>query len=152
MQLAIGSDHAGYQLKTEIIQFIHQQYPHIQVKDYGTHSTQSVDYPDFAALVAEAVASQKVQRGILICGTGIGIGIAANKVPGVRAANCHNQYTAQMCREHNDANIITFGSRVISSAIAKELVQAFIETDYAGSRHANRVQKISDIEQKHCKH
>lgn len=151
MKLAIGSDHAGYELKAEVIDFLQQQYPHIQVEDCGTYSTDSVDYPDLAVKVAEAVASGAAQRGILICGTGIGISIAANKVPGIRAANCHDQYTAQMCREHNDANILAFGSRVISSDTAKQLVQTFLETPYAGERHARRLAKIADIEKKYSK-
>jgi len=151
LKLAIGSDHAGFQLKAEIIDFLQQQYPHIQVEDCGTYSNDSVDYPDLAVKVAEAVAGGTAQRGILVCGTGIGISIAANKVPGIRAANCHDQYTAQMCREHNDANILAFGSRVISGDTAKELVKAFIETEYAGERHARRVNKIADIEKKYCK-
>lgn len=151
MKLAIGSDHAGYELKAEIINFLQQQYPHIQVEDCGTYSTDSVDYPDLAVKVAEGVADGTAQRGILVCGTGIGISIAANKVPGIRAANCHDKYTAQMCREHNDANILAFGSRVISSDTAKELVKAFIETEYAGERHARRVNKIAEIEKKYCK-
>lgn len=151
MKLAIGSDHAGYELKAEVIDFLQQQYPHIQVEDCGTYSTDSVDYPDLAVKVAEAVASGAAQRGILICGTGIGISIAANKVPGIRAANCHDQYTAQMCREHNDANILAFGSRVISSDTAKQLVQTFLETPYAGEKHARRLAKIADIEKKYSK-
>lgn len=151
MKLAIGSDHAGYELKAEIIDFLQQQYPHIQVEDCGTYSTDSVDYPDLAVKVAETVAGGTAQRGILVCGTGIGISIAANKVPGIRAANCHDKYTAQMCREHNDANILAFGSRVISSDTAKELVKTFIETEYAGERHARRVNKIAEIEKKYCK-
>lgn len=151
MKLAIGSDHAGFELKTDVIEFLKKEYPAIEVMDKGTYSNDSVDYPDLALQVAEAVASKEADKGILICGTGIGISIAANKVPGVRAALCHNNFTAQMCREHNDANIIAFGSRVIPGETALELVKTFLETDYAGARHACRVAKISDIEKKYCK-
>lgn len=151
MKLVIGSDHAGYELKTEIIDFLKKAYSDIEVADQGTYSQDSVDYPDLAVKVAEAVATGEAQRGILICGTGIGISIAANKVPGIRAANCHDHYTAQKCREHNDANILAFGARVITSETAKDLVKTFLETEYAGERHARRVAKISAIEKKYCK-
>lgn len=148
MKLAIGSDHAGFDLKAEIIQYL-KEFPHIEVDDRGTYTNDSVDYTDLALRVAEAVASGDAQRGIVICGTGIGISIAANKVPGIRAANCHDKYTAQMCREHNNANILAFGSRVISSETAKEMVKVFLETDFANDRHSRRVDKITEIEKKY---
>ncbi|WP_031514196.1 ribose 5-phosphate isomerase B [Desulfofalx alkaliphila] len=148
MKIAIGSDHAGYELKSEIIKYLNT-FDGLEIEDHGTYSDQSVDYPDLALKVAEAVARGDAQRGIVICGTGIGICIAANKVPGIRAATCHDKYTAQMSREHNDANILAFGSRVIPAETAKELVKVFVETDFAGDRHARRVNKISDIEKKY---
>ncbi|MBM7853743.1 ribose 5-phosphate isomerase B [Desulfohalotomaculum tongense] len=150
MKLAIGCDHAGYELKNEIIQYL-KNFDGVEVEDHGTYSGDSVDYPDLALKVAEAVAFGDAERGIVICGTGIGISIAANKVPGIRAANCHDQYTAQMCREHNNANILAFGSRVITAQTAKELVKTFLETDFAGGRHQRRVDKITGIEQKYSK-
>lgn len=151
MKLAIGSDHAGFELKAEVIEYLKKEYPTIEIADKGTYSKDSVDYPELALKVAEAVAGGEAEKGILICGTGIGISIAANKVPGVRAANCHDKYTAQMCREHNNANIMAFGSRVISSETAMEMVKTYLETEYAGERHACRVGKIIDIEKKYCR-
>ncbi len=148
MKLAIGSDHAGFDLKTEIIAYL-KELPDVEVTDCGTCSNDSVDYPDFALKVAEAVAFGDAERGIIICGTGIGISIAANKVPGIRAANCHDVYTAEKCREHNNANILAFGSRVIGLDTAKQLVKTFLETEFAGGRHARRVDKITGIEQKY---
>ena len=157
MKIIIGSDHAGYQLKSEIIEYL-KTFTGVEVKDMGTHSNSSVDYPDQALAVAEKVISDTAAinddskvLGILICGTGIGIGIAANKVPGIRAANCHNKFTAQMTREHNDANILVLGARVITNEAAKEIVEIFLKTDYAGGRHQQRVQKITDIEAKYSK-
>ncbi|MEG6617452.1 ribose 5-phosphate isomerase B [Peptococcaceae bacterium 1198_IL3148] len=151
MKLAIGSDHAGFELKAAVIEYLNKEYPAIEVMDKGTYSNDSVDYPDLGLAVAEAVANGEAEKGILICGTGIGISIAANKVPGIRAANCHDKYTAQMCRQHNDANIMAFGSRVISKETAMEMVKTYLETDYAGGRHACRVEKITEIEQKYCR-
>ncbi len=148
MKLAIGSDHAGFDLKKEIIAYL-KEYGNIEITDHGTYSEDSVDYPDLALKVAEAVASGQAERGIIICGTGIGISIAANKVPGIRAANCHDVYTAQMCREHNNANVLAFGSRVIDSDTAKAIVKTFLETEFAGGRHARRVEKITEIEKKY---
>ncbi|MBO8137823.1 MAG: ribose 5-phosphate isomerase B [Desulfotomaculum sp.] len=150
MKLAIGCDHAGYELKNEVIDYL-KEFEGVEVEDCGTYSTESVDYPDLALKVAEAVAFGGADRGIIICGTGIGISIAANKVPGIRAANCHDKYTARMCREHNDANILAFGSRVISGETARELVKTFLETDFAGGRHQRRVEKIAEIEKKYTK-
>ncbi|MTI80613.1 MAG: ribose 5-phosphate isomerase B [Firmicutes bacterium] len=150
MKLAIGCDHAAYELKNEVLEYL-KSFENVEVEDKGTYSNDSVDYPDLALKVAEAVASGDAERGIVICGTGIGISIAANKVPGIRAANCHDKYTAEKCREHNDANILAFGSRVINLDTAKELVKAFLETEYAGGRHQKRVEKISDIEKKYSK-
>jgi ribose 5-phosphate isomerase B len=108
-----------------------------------------VDYPDYAALVGESVADHKVERGLLVCGTGIGMAIAANKIPGVRAALCGDLYTARMSREHNDANVLVLGGRLMGADMAADILHAWLETDFAGGRHARRVAKIADIERRH---
>lgn len=149
MKIAIGSDHGGFYLKEKIIQYLEENQ--IQYKDFGTMDAESVDYPDFALPVAEAVAQGQFDRGILVCGTGIGIGIAANKVPGIRAALCHDVFSAKASREHNDANILTLGERVVGPGLALEIVKAWLETDFAGGRHQRRVDKIKDIEKKYSK-
>ena len=154
MKIIIGSDHAGYQLKSEIIEYL-KRSTGIEIADMGTGSLASVDYPDQAVAVAEKVVADTVAHsgskvlGVLICGTGIGICIAANKVPGIRAANCHNKFTAQMTREHNDANILVLGAKVVTTEVAKEMVEVFLKTNYAGDRHQQRIQKITDIEEKY---
>ncbi len=144
MQVAIGSDHGGFRLKTEIIAYLKEQG--IDYKDFGTYSTDSVDYPDFARAVAEAVAGGKFERGILCCGTGIGVSIAANKVAGIRAALCHDTFSARMAGEHNMANIITMGERVIGFGLARDIVRAWMKAKFAGGRHAQRLEKIAAIE------
>ncbi|HME93164.1 MAG TPA: ribose 5-phosphate isomerase B [Methylomirabilota bacterium] len=146
--IALGADHAGYGLKEALKAWlINHGY---QVLDLGTHSTESVDYPDYAALVAESVVDRKVERGLLICGTGIGMCMAANKVPGVRAALCGDLYTARMSREHNDANVLVLGGRLMGADMATDILQAWLETDFAAGRHARRVEKIADIEVRHA--
>ena len=120
----------------------------IEFTDFGTHSTESVDYPDIAAPVAKAVAAGEYDRGILICGTGIGIGIAANKVDGIRAALCHDTFSAHASREHNNANVLTMGERVIGPGLATDIVKIWLTTDFAGGRHERRVAKIADLEVK----
>jgi len=145
--VALGADHAGFELKEALKAWlIDQSY---QVLDYGTHSTDSVDYPDYAAQVADAVADQKVDRGVLICGTGIGMTIAANKVAGVRAALCSDLYTARMSREHNDANVLTLGGRLMSAEMAVDILRMWLGAEFAGGRHQRRVDKISEIERQH---
>ena len=118
--IAVGSDHGGYALKQQILRYLKENG--FEYKDYGCFSEQSVDYPDFALPVAEAVAGGEAERGILVCGTGIGVSIAANKVPGVRAALCHDCFSAKATREHNDSNVLTMGERVIGSGLALEIV------------------------------
>lgn len=146
--IALGADHAGYGLKEALKAWlINHGY---QVLDLGTHSTDSVDYPDYAALVAEAVVDHKVERGLLICGTGIGMTMAANKVPGVRAALCGDLYTARMSREHNDANVLVLGGRLMGADVGADILRAWLETEFAGGRHARRVEKIADIESRHA--
>lgn len=144
LKIAIGCDHGGFKLKEEIRKMFEEKG--YDFKDLGTFSEDSVDYPDIALEVARAVRDGLFDRGILICGTGIGIGIAANKVQGIRAALCHDTFSARASREHNDANILTMGERVIGAGLAKDIVDIWLETDFSGGRHAQRIQKISDIE------
>jgi len=145
--IALGADHAGYELKEALKGWlINHGY---QVLDLGTHSTDSVDYPDYAVLVGEAVADHKVEQGLLVCGTGIGTAMTANKVPGVRAALCGDLYTARMSREHNDANVLVLGGRLMDAEMSADILRAWLETDFAGGRHARRVGKIADIESRH---
>ncbi|HET7874054.1 MAG TPA: ribose 5-phosphate isomerase B [Methylomirabilota bacterium] len=142
--IALGADHAGFELKESLKSWLIEHG--YQVLDLGTHSHDSVDYPDYAAQVAEAVADGKVERGLLICGTGIGMTITANKVPGVRAALCSDLYTARMSREHNDANVLALGGRLMGAEMAEDLLKTWLETDFAGGRHARRVEKIAQLE------
>ena len=144
--LAIGSDHGGYELKEEVKK--HLQEKGYEIKDFGTYSTESVDYPDFALPVAEAVASGECEKGILICSTGIGISISANKVNGIRAAVCSEPYTAEMTRRHNDANILCMGGKMIGVNMGLKITDTFLETEFEGGRHQRRVNKIADIEKK----
>jgi ribose 5-phosphate isomerase B len=145
MKISLGADHAGYLLKDRIRQYVTER-GHLVI-DEGTNSSDSVDYPDFAVKVAEDVAAGRADRGILVCGSGIGMAIAANKVPGIRAANIGSEYEAQMSREHNDLNVLTLGARVLDEADAKQIVQIWLETPFSGGRHTGRLEKIHDIEQ-----
>jgi ribose 5-phosphate isomerase B len=140
LQLAAGSDHAGFTLKQEMVEYL-RSLGH-EVTDFGTHSDQSVDYPDFAHPVAEAVESGKAVFGLLICGSGNGISMAANKHAGIRAALCWKAEIAELARLHNDANIISLPARYISSEEAKACINKFLNTAFEGGRHANRVGKI----------
>ncbi len=145
VRIALGADHAGFHAKETIKKFLEQAgYP---VDDVGTWSEESVDYPDFALAVAEKVASGKDQVGILACGTGIGMAIAANKVPGIRAAVAHDPMTARLAREHNDANVLTLGGRVVDDTMAIAIVRDFLDTKFAGGRHQRRIDKISELDQ-----
>ncbi len=145
MKLAIGCDHGGFELKEEILKFL-KTIANLQVTDLGPSNRESVDYPDFGAKVSEAVARGAMDRGILICGTGIGMSIVANRYPGVRAALCHDHFTAQMSREHNDANILVMGERVIGKGVALEIVKTWLDTPFGGGRHQKRLEKIAGIE------
>lgn len=144
MKIAIGSDHAGYNLKEEIKNLLEEKG--LTYRDMGTESTTSVDYPDFAHKVAAGVAKDDFDRGILICGTGIGMSIVANKVEGVRAALCHDVFSARAARNHNNANVLTMGSRIIGSELAREIVSTWLSSDFDGGRHKRRVTKITAIE------
>ena len=146
MHVAIAADHGGYELKQQIAEFLIAQGH--QVQDFGTHSPKAVDYPDFAAPLARAVAAGEFERGILICGTGIGMSVTANKVRGIRAAVCTNCYMARMSRQDNDANILCLGGRVLGRGLALEIVQVFLSNEFAGGRHARRVDKIGKLERK----
>ncbi|MCL4425452.1 MAG: ribose 5-phosphate isomerase B [Firmicutes bacterium] len=147
MKVALGADHGGYALKEYVKKVLAEDS--VEFHDFGTFSEDSVDYPDYAQKVAEEVAAGNFERGILICGTGIGMEIAANKVPGVRAALVHDVYSAQATRQHNDANILTMGGRVIGPALAGAIVKAWLSSRFEGGRHARRLEKIRALERKY---
>lgn len=142
--IAIGSDHGGLDLKNAIVESLREQQ--IECTDFGTDDSASVDYPDFAEKVAKAVASGTAKAGILICGTGIGMSISANKIPGIRAALVHDDFTAQMAAEHNDANILVMGGRVLSAEQGVRLVDVWLTSRYEGGRHQQRLDKITALE------
>jgi ribose 5-phosphate isomerase B len=145
MKLAIGCDHGGFELKEEILRFL-KKNANITVVDYGTNVRESVDYPDYGRKVSEAVSNGIIDRGILICGTGIGMSIVANRYPKVRAALCHDHFTAQMSRLHNDANVLVMGERVIGKGVALEIVKTWLDTEFEGGRHQTRLDKIRQLE------
>ena len=147
MRIAIGSDHRGYDAKRRIIVLL-QQLGH-EVEDVGPFGNESVDYPDFALQVASAVGEQRVERGILICGTGIGMCIAANKVRGVRAAPCHDSITAEMSRRHNDANVLCLSADLLGEELMERMARIWLDTPFEGGRHARRVEKIVRFEAGH---
>ncbi|MGL4624715.1 MAG: ribose 5-phosphate isomerase B [Culicoidibacterales bacterium] len=149
MKIAIASDHGGVQMKAELVELLEQLG--YECEDYGTYNCDSVDYPDYAEIVANKVAGNEADRGILICGTGIGMSIAANKVNGIRCALVSDVYSAQATRLHNDTNVLALGARVIGIELAKMITQTWLETDFEGDRHVARLAKITQIEQKNCK-
>jgi len=138
--IAIASDHAGIGLKADVSRLL--QSLDIEVEDLGPQDAKSVDYPDYAHLLARAVSDGRIERGILICGSGIGMSMAANRHSGVRAALCHDAYTAEMARRHNDANVLCIGERTTGPGVAEQIVRVFIDTDFEGGRHQRRVAKI----------
>ena len=142
--IAIASDHGGFELKQEIMK--HLESKGLEYKDYGTYTTDSCDYPIYGEMAARAVAGGECEKGILICGTGIGISISANKVKGIRAALCGDCYSAEYTRLHNDANMLALGARVTASGLALKIVDTFLETEFEGGRHARRVALIHEIE------
>lgn len=144
--IALANDHAGVALKEEIKKLLDEKG--LSYKDFGTNTTDSVDYPAFGEAAGNAVASGECDRGIIICGTGIGISIAANKVKGVRAANCTDCFMAEMTRRHNDANILALGARVVGSGLALKIVETFLDTPFEGGRHQRRIDLITAIESK----
>lgn len=142
--IALGSDHGGFRLKEEVKNYLQEKG--YQVRDFGTDTEDSVDYPDFALRAARAVAAGECQAGILICGTGIGMSISANKVKGIRAALCHDAFSARMSREHNDAQMLCMGQRVIGTGLALDIVKVWLESKFTGGRHCRRVEKIQSYE------
>jgi RpiB/LacA/LacB family sugar-phosphate isomerase len=149
MKIALGADHAGFELKqcvkTRLLEWQHEAL------DLGTHSTEPVDYPDFAEAVGLAVRDGKAERGILICGSGVGASVAANKIPGVRAGLCHDHYSAHQGVEHDDMNVLVLGGRVIGESVALELVSAFLDSEYTGEeRHQRRLAKVKAIEARYA--
>ncbi|MBE7088198.1 MAG: ribose 5-phosphate isomerase B [Clostridiales bacterium] len=149
MKIAIACDHGGLNLKQEVKNYLTKNG--YEFVDFGTNSTDSCDYPDFALPAAEAVASGDCQKGIIICSTGIGVSIVANKVPGVRCAHCHDAYCAEFTRLHNDSNVLAMGEKVVGVGYALQIVEKFLTTEFEGGRHQRRVDKITAIEQKYCK-
>ncbi len=147
MKIAVCSDHRGFEAKKRILLLL-EQLGH-EAMDMGTNGPESVDYPDFAIQVAQAVGEKRVDRGILICGTGIGMCIAANKVHGVRAAPCHDSITAEMSRRHNDANILCLSGDLLGEELIDRMVRIWLQTDFEGGRHARRVEKIEHFEKNH---
>ena len=145
MKIAIGNDHTAVAMKNHITKYLEEQGH--EIINFGTDSEERCDYPIYGKKVAEAVASGQCERGILICGTGIGISLAANKVKGIRAAVCSESYSARLTRQHNNANIIAFGARVVGEATAEAIVDAFIGAEYEGGRHQKRIDMITAIEQ-----
>ncbi len=143
MKYFIGTDHAGFAVKPFVIEYL--QKKGIEVEDLGTYSSESVDYPDFAHKVAEAVLANEGTKGILICGSGIGMSLAANKHKGIRAALCHDAYTAEMARRHNDANILCFGERVVGVGVIESILEAWLTHEFEGGRHERRVKKIDNF-------
>ncbi|WP_457680983.1 ribose 5-phosphate isomerase B [Thermovibrio sp.] len=148
MKVALACDHGGFKLKEVIKSYLEELG--VEYVDYGTYSEESVDYPDFAYRAARAIVNKEADRGIFICGTGIGISIAANKVRGIRAALCYNVYAAEMSRHHNDANVLCLGGRVLGEELAKRIVKAWLETPFDGGRHLRRIKKIEEIEKNEC--
>jgi ribose 5-phosphate isomerase B len=142
LKIALGADHAGCPAKEKIKEHLRNHYPQFEIEDYGTLGEEKVDYPDYAHLVAQAVSEGKVYRGVLTCGTGVGMSIVANRHPGTRAALCHDLYTARMARLHNDANILVVGGRVLSTETILQIVDTFLATEFEGGRHLGRLAKI----------
>ena len=145
MRIAIGSDHRGFVVKTQVIELLKRLGQ--EVIDAGPHSNESVDYPDIASIVGSQISAGTVDRGILICGTGIGMCIAANKFPGVRAAPCHDDLTAEMSRRHNDLNVLCLSADMLGEKLIDRMVDIWLKTEFEGGRHARRIEKISALEQ-----
>lgn len=147
MKVALGCDHAGYALK-EVVTSLLNQEGH-ELLDEGTWSDESCDYPDFAERVALRVASGEAERGIIICATGVGMAMTANKIPGIRAAVCNDLYTARYSRLHNDANVLALGARVIGPGVAKEIASIWMQAPFEGGRHSRRLDKLGEVERQH---
>ena len=147
MKIAVACDHGGLQLKGALVRYLTSKGH--EVIDFGTDTEESCDYPDYALPAAEAVAAGRCERGILVCGTGIGVSLVANKVPGIRCAHCHDTYSAKYTRLHNDANMLAFGQRVIGEGLMEEIIDVFLSTDFEGGRHQRRLDKLAAIEAKY---
>ncbi len=145
-KLAIASDHAGFELKETIIAFL--QNKGLSLEDFGPVNSDRVDYPDYGISIARAIQEKKIDRGIVICGTGVGMSIVVNRFPGIRGTLCSDLYTAKMCREHNDSNILIMGGRVIGKGLAEEIVDTWLSTPFEGGRHQKRLDKIEEIDRK----
>lgn len=145
MKLIIGSDHAGFELKEFLKAFLRAR--NIEVVDWGVAEETAADYPDIGQAVAEKISRQEFARGILICGTGIGMSIVANRFPGVRAALCHDLYTARLSREHNDANLLVLGGRLLGKGLAQEILRVWLESEFQGGHHQRRIAKINTLDQ-----
>lgn len=143
MKIALGADHAGFALKEKVREYLRSKG--LEVEDFGTGNTKRVDYPDFAEKVAAEVSAKRADYGVLVCGTGIGMMMAANKVPGIRAANANNTVSARMAREHNNANVLTLGGRLIDESQMRKIIDTWLLTAFAGGHHELRVQKINEI-------
>ena len=143
-KIAIASDHGGFDLKENIIAFLLKKG--LEIDNLGAHSTDSVDYPDYGIKLAQAITDKKFVRGILICGTGVGMSIVVNRFPGIRGTLCSDVYTAKMCREHNDSNILIMGGRVIEVSLAIEILETWLNTEFEGGRHKRRLDKIKEID------
>jgi ribose 5-phosphate isomerase B len=146
MKIVIGSDHAGFEVKEELRTYLREQ--NVEVEDLGVPNEAPADYPDIGAVVAEKVARGEFEQGILICGSGIGMSIVANRFAGVRAALCHDLYTARMSREHNDANVLVLGGRVTGKGLAREILKVWLESRFQGGNHQRRLEKIKSLEGK----
>ena len=144
--IAIGSDHGGFELKEHIKKHLEERK--LEYKDFGCYDENSVDYPDIAERVCDAINSGEADKGILVCGTGIGISIAANKIDGIRAAHCHDVYSAEMTKRHNNANVICMGGRVIGRELAFKIIDAWLDAEFEGGRHQKRIDKIHALENK----
>ncbi|MGN1104643.1 MAG: ribose 5-phosphate isomerase B [Candidatus Coproplasma sp.] len=149
MKIAVACDHGALNLKNAIIAYLTENG--YEYEDFGTYTSDSCDYPDFALPAAEAVADGKCERGIVVCSTGIGVSIVANKVPGIRCAHCHDVYCAKFTRLHNNANMLAMGEKVVGIGYALQIVETFLTTEFEGGRHCRRVDKITAIEKKYCK-
>lgn len=145
-KIALGADHAGFDLKEKVRRYLTRQG--YEVEDLGARSTDSVDYPDYAEKVATRVAAKQAGFGVLVCGTGLGVAMAANKIPGIRAAPCNDTISARLAREHNNANVLTMGGRLVDEATAHKILDTWLATPFAGGRHQRRVEKITALEQK----
>lgn len=147
MKIGIGNDHVAVEMKKEITTYIQNKY-HCEVVDFGTNSSERFDYPVSGEVVANAVASGTIDKGILICGTGVGIGLAANKVQGIRCVTCSEPYSALLSRQHNDTNVLSFGARVVGVELAKMIIDAWLQGEFEGGRHQARIDMIKAIERK----